>query len=279
MEVSLDEVSRVIRLVREVCDRWDDPSAWRGHLLDGACQLLGGNVGMMLADYRSEPGWFGNLAVVAVTGLSPQLENLVQPAFAQLDQRQFEDVSQNAMPGVTSLYADIQRQGWATSALNQITDESTYHASPFYQNFRQRLDLDDSLISIRVVDLPSRPEAICVDRPHGAAPFGNRDVALLKLLHDEIAPLIGVRLATEEHVSRDGLSKRLRETLSLLLEGHSEKQVASQLNLGTRTVHDYVMRLYQHFRVSSRAELLAYFIRRRPVRAEQGWRLPMVLEQ
>jgi DNA-binding NarL/FixJ family response regulator len=73
-----------------------------------------------------------------------------------------------------------------------------------------------------------------------------------------------VRLTTEEQLSRDGLSKRLRETLSLLLEGYSEKQVASELNLGVRTVHDYVTMLYQHFQVSSRAELLAYFIRRTP---------------
>jgi hypothetical protein len=43
------------------------------------------------------------------------------------------------------------------------------------------------------------------------------------------------------------------------------QQVASELKLATRTVHDYVAMLYQHFQVSSRAELLAYFIRRRPV--------------
>jgi DNA-binding NarL/FixJ family response regulator len=116
-----------------------------------------------------------------------------------------------------------------------------------------------------VVDLPQRPEAILIDRPHGAPSFGPREVALVKLLHDEIAPLVGVRLTTEEHLSRDGLSKRLRETLSLLLEGYSEKQVASELKLATRTVHDYVTMLYQHFQVSSRAELLAYFVRRKPV--------------
>ena len=45
-------------------------------------------------------------------------------------------------------------------------------------------------------------------------------------------------------------------------------RVSSQkrtLNLGTRTVHDNVMRLYEHFRVSSRAELLliSYAARRR----------------
>jgi DNA-binding CsgD family transcriptional regulator len=113
--------------------------------------------------------------------------------------------------------------------------------------------------------VPRRPESICIDRPHGANPFSTREISLLKLLHDEIAPLVGVRLTTEEHLSRDGLSKRLRETLSLLLEGYSEKQVASELKLASRTVHDYVAMLYQHFQVSSRAELLAYFIRRRPV--------------
>jgi hypothetical protein len=62
MDVSLDEVSGVIRLVREVCDLWDDPQAWRHCLLEGACRILNGHVGIMLTDYRSERGWFGNLA-------------------------------------------------------------------------------------------------------------------------------------------------------------------------------------------------------------------------
>lgn len=115
------------------------------------------------------------------------------------------------------------------------------------------------MVSIRFVDVPKRTEAINIDRPHGAEPFGPREVTLMKILHDEIAPLIGVRLATEDHLSRDGLSKRLRETLSLLLDGRSEKEVASALRLGSRTIHDYVTALYQHFHVSSRAELLAYF--------------------
>jgi len=201
---------------------------------------------------------------------------LVQPTISQMDQRQFDDVSDNFLPGVANLYCDMQRQGWVTTAGTQISDEASYHASPWYQNFFKHIDCDGYVVSIRVVDVPQRPEAITIDRPHGAAPFGEREVALLKLLHDEIAPLVGVRLATEEHLSRNGLSKRLRETLSLLLEGYSEKQVASELKLGTRTVHDYVMRIYAHFHVSSRAELLAYFIRRRPARGKQAWQSDMV---
>jgi len=116
-----------------------------------------------------------------------------------------------------------------------------------------------------MVDVPRRPEGITIDRPHGAEKFGPREVALLKLLHDEIAPLVGVRLTTEEHLCRDGLSKRLRETLSFLLEGLGEKQVAKEMGLSIKTVHEYVGMLYKHFQVSSRGELLAYFIRREPV--------------
>ena len=268
MEVTL-EVSSVIRLVREVCDLWDDPPVWREHLLQGACRLLNGHVGIMLADYQPERGWFGSLAVTAVVGLPAQMQTLVQPAISQMNQRHFDDVSDNLLPAVMNYYGDMERQGWVTTALSHICDEGIYHASPWYQNFRKQIDCDDNVTSIRVVDLPRRPEAICIDRPHGAPPFGTHEVALMKLLHDEIAPLVGVRLTTEEHLSRDGLSRRLRETLSLLLEGQSEKQVASSLNLSTRTVHDYVTRLYEHFRVTSRAELLAYFIRRTPAPRSQ----------
>jgi DNA-binding CsgD family transcriptional regulator len=265
MEVSLDDVSGVIRLVREVCDLWDDPGAWRQHLLRGACQLVNGHAGFMLADRQAQRGWFGNVAVIAVVGLPAQLQTLVQPSISLLDQRQIADVSENLMPGMSALNAQMESQGWVTMSGSQISDPETYHASPMYQNLFKPLDWDDYVVSIRVVDVPARPEAISIDRPHGAAPFGPREVALVKLLHDEIAPLVGVRLATEDQVCRDGLSRRLRETLSLLLEGRSEKQVASELKLGARTVHDYVTTLYGHFRVSSRAELLAYFIRRSPV--------------
>lgn len=265
MCVSLNDVSSVIRLVREVADLWDDPPAWREHLLVGACHLVDGHVGIMLEDdISAAPGYFGNLEVTSVVGLSPSMRTLVQPAISQMSQRQYGDVSENVMAGLDQLWDQMQSQGWVTTAGNQIADEVSYRSSPFYQTFRRQIDCDDFIVSIRVVDFPRRPEGLMVDRPHGAPPFGSREVALLKLLHDEVAPLIGVRLTTEAHLSRDGLSRRLRETLSLLLEGYSEKQVAAELKLATRTVHDYVTTLYEHFHVSSRAELLAYFIRRKP---------------
>ena len=264
MDVSLNDVSAVIRLVREVCDRWDDPPAWREHLLQGTCSLVDGHSATMLADRQHQPGWFGNVGVIALVGMPVETKPLLQTYVSQIDQRRIDDVAENGMPGMSGLFAQMKSQGWVTMAGSQSPDDVTLPASPMDQRLMERVDWGHYVVSIRVVDVPRRPEVINTYRPHRAQPFGPREVALLKLLHDEIAPLVGVRLATEEHVSRDGLSKRLRETLSLLLKGYSEKQITAELRLAPRTIHDYVTMLYEHFRVSSRAELLAYFIRRRP---------------
>jgi DNA-binding NarL/FixJ family response regulator len=60
----------------------------------------------------------------------------------------------------------------------------------------------------------------------------------------------------------DRLSRRLRETLACLLEGESEKHVASRLGLSQATIHQYVTALYRRFNVGSRAQLLATIMRR-----------------
>lgn len=266
MDISSGDVSQVLRLVREVCDRWDDPQAWREHLLHGICSLVNAKTAMMLTEHEGRMYHFGRLSVTSVVGVPPHLRMLVQPAISQMEDRDYQDVSDNFIPGVTRLYEDLLRQGWVTAPRSQMTDEAAYHAAPYYQRFRKPLDCDDYIVSIRMVDVPRRPEGIMTERAHGADAFRPREVAILKLLHDEVSPLVGVRLATEEHLCRDGLSKRLRETLSLLLEGLSEKQVAAKLELSSKTVHEYVGMLYKHFQVSSRGELLAYFIRREPVR-------------
>lgn len=263
-DLSLEDISAVIRLVREVCDRWDDPAAWREHLLSGACALLNGTVGTFIVDDEPDHESFGQPSVICVVGLPASMQNVVRDAFARFGQRRYDDVSQNLLPGITALHADLVRQGWVTAAGSQVADRAAYHASPHYLDFRRQIGSDDYVVSMRIVDVPRRPEAITIDRPHGAPPFGPREVALLKFLHDEITPLIGVRLATEAHLCRDGLSRRLNQTLSLLLEGKSEKEAAAVLGLSPRTVHDYVTMLYEHFHVSSRPELLAYFVRRTP---------------
>ena len=219
----------------------------------------------MVADFSPSEEAFGRPVVMSVVGVPPSLLPFVPLAISRFENRGYEDCSQDVMPGMATLKQRLDQQGWVTLARDQITSAAESHPSQSYMSFRRQLGCDDYVVSIRIVDVPRRPEAINIDRPPGAPRFGPREVELLKLLHDEIAPLIGVRLATEDQLCRDGLSKRLKETLTLLLDGRSEKEVASALSLSVKTVHDYVTMLYEHFDVSSRAELLAYFIRREPM--------------
>ncbi len=97
----------------------------------------------------------------------------------------------------------------------------------------------------------------------GDAPlFARRERRLVHLFHREIGPLVGRALASAREPAVSDLAPRVRQTLDALLEGDSEKQVAARLGLSQTTIHEYVGTLYRHFGVSSRAELLAYFLRR-----------------
>jgi DNA-binding NarL/FixJ family response regulator len=77
-----------------------------------------------------------------------------------------------------------------------------------------------------------------------------------------LARHLGRRLWVTTQPNLAGLPPRQRQVLDGLLEGDLEKQVAAKLELAPATVHIYVTRIYRHFGVNSRAELLAYFLRR-----------------
>jgi DNA-binding NarL/FixJ family response regulator len=62
------------------------------------------------------------------------------------------------------------------------------------------------------------------------------------------------------------LTRRMRQILELLVQGKSEKEVASDLGVSPHTVHIHVTRMYSRLGVNSRAELLARFYRQGPAR-------------
>ncbi len=80
----------------------------------------------------------------------------------------------------------------------------------------------------------------------------------------ELSRYVGTALSLEVGGAFDQLPSRVRQTLECLLEGDSEKQVAKRLGLSQHTVHQYVKDLYRRLGVSSRAELLALCLSRRP---------------
>jgi two-component system response regulator NreC len=72
-------------------------------------------------------------------------------------------------------------------------------------------------------------------------------------------PRLGARLAAEPaEGSDDGLTDREREVLKLIVLGHTNGEVATQLYLSVRTVESHRAHIQQKLRLQTRAELVRY---------------------
>jgi hypothetical protein len=90
-----------------------------------------------------------------------------------------------------------------------------------------------------------------------AEPFTRVDVRTLCALHAVFAHRL---IDARARGLRQELPPALQSTFSYILAGNSEKEIARLTHRSPNTVHDHVKRIYQHFGVSSRGQLLARFV-------------------
>jgi DNA-binding CsgD family transcriptional regulator len=100
-------------------------------------------------------------------------------------------------------------------------------------------------------------DQIGLHRAFGDAPFSSAEHRLVRLFHSELGRLWRRDVLRDAGNPHQDLPPRLSQTLTELLAGKSEKEIASQLDLSRHTIHNYVKALHQRFEVSSRGELLA----------------------
>ena len=169
------------------------------------------------------------------------------------------------MIGIDHALGIMMTEGQVTIARHHHVPDSVWERCVFFQEYMRPADSDHFIVSMRPgLDGPNSVDCYGVGRQLNDPRYSDRDVAIVRILRDAITPLIGTRLATEEHRSMNGLPRRCRPTMELLLKGESEKEIALQLHRSINTIHQHVRMIYRHFDVSSRAELLAYFIHRQP---------------
>jgi DNA-binding CsgD family transcriptional regulator len=65
---------------------------------------------------------------------------------------------------------------------------------------------------------------------------------------------------SERHDREQGLSRRAGQTLELLRQGLSDKEIAAHLGLSPHTVNQYTKTIYAHFGVHSRSTLIAQLL-------------------
>jgi DNA-binding CsgD family transcriptional regulator len=251
----LRDVRAAFRLVGECIELGPDAHAWRERLFDGLCQLTGAPVavggeseGLFTIDPEAHPLEF------FYSGFSANDRRVHQEYMARDDFMAIDPVIQCMFRPLRPVM---------TNNDERLLGRRVRQGSALFNEYLRPLRLDDRIMSFcRMTNEGSRSlwNGISFERSLGDTPFGARERRLVHLVHRELKPLMGNRLATCRGRQKRPLSPRLRQTLDLVLLGNSEKQIANRLVLAQSTVHEYVTALYRRYRVSGRAELMALFL-------------------
>jgi DNA-binding CsgD family transcriptional regulator len=248
----VQDIRDAYRLIGDCRDLGSDPGLWFPRMLEGLCRL------------------FGALTATGGEGRWVRPHGAIEPISAfqfGLKGRHYElfMAYMRANRAATDpIYRPLQhvRDRLITRTRRQVVSDAVwYRSAVFNENFRPT-GIDHRLVSLDQVSDVGAISAIDLDRPMGDPDFSPREQRLLHFFHGELGRLIGRSLASATEPSPERLSPRLRQTLTCLLEGDSEKQVAARLSLSHATTHQYVTALYRRFGVQSRGQLLAYVMKR-----------------
>jgi DNA-binding CsgD family transcriptional regulator len=143
----------------------------------------------------------------------------------------------------------------------EMVDDATWRRSPLASDFWGPLNIHDRVMSAAAVS-PSVELIFGVERATGDRRFGEIERDLMGVVVERLG-WFHHRLAWSHGMSEAGgmLTPRERVILAQLLSARNEKQIAAQLKLTERTTHQYVVAVYRKLGVTSRAELMARFLR------------------
>jgi len=247
----IQDVRDAYRLIGDCRDLGADPALWQPRMLEGTCRLVGVPVAV-----GGEGRWIRpHQPVQAISAFS-----------AGLDARGIERLTayhRDLGPHQDPIFEALQQipGRLVTRTRGQLVPDAVWYRSRAWE-YRRPNGVDEQLTSVYQVSDDGAIAVLTLHRAAGERGFSAREQRLASFFFAELGRLVGTSLVSAAEPGPDKLSPRLRQTLACLLEGDSEKQVAARLGLSQATTHQYVMALYRHFKVRSRAQLLAHVSRR-----------------
>ena len=247
----IQDVRDAYRLIGDCRDLGADPALWQPRMLEGTCRLVGVPVAV-----GGEGRWIRpHQPVQAISAFS-----------AGLDARGIERLTayhRDLGPHQDPIFEALQQipGRLVTRTRGQLVPDAVWYRSRAWE-YRRPNGVDEQLTSVYQVSDDGAIAVLTLHRAAGERGFWAREQRLVSFFFAELGRLVGGSLVSAAEPGPDKLSPRLRQTLACLLEGDSEKQVAARLGLSQATTHQYVTALYRHFKVRSRAQLLAHVFRR-----------------
>ena len=245
-------------VVQQCRDVGADSLAWETHLIDALRTLVGAKVGIV-----------GNMRHFA-SGRTQSVRSLRRGWADAAEERTWLEYVDRVPVERTPEYPLLSRiqERLITRTRSQLWPEAEWRRSRAFNEVHKPAGIDDYIISIRQQPGVSIQHSVWVHRGVGEPPFTRRDWWAVRFVHEQIGARIGLDLASAAEPGLDALPPRQRQVLDLLLDGDSEKEAAATLGIAPATLHEHVLKVYAHFGVASRAELMAAFVgRARPPRA------------
>ncbi|OJW19966.1 MAG: hypothetical protein BGO49_10610 [Planctomycetales bacterium 71-10] len=260
----LQDLRSIHRLVGECRELGDSAAAWRSHLLDEASRWLGAGVGI---DYDAR--WDMDLPIdaIRVGGVTDRgWEGGFDRSAWDAVHVEFVTRGSDYQPMIVPYFEALRRgYGPALTRADLISGRDWY-GSDYYRNYHRSMGGDAMMYCILPMNRKGLINAFFLVRPAREPDFTPRARTIVAELHSQIVSQIEGPLAGYHEPSPDDLAPRARQVLRCLLEGDGDKQIAARLELSRHTVNFYVRRIFAHFGVESRSELMARWIRR-------GWGL------
>jgi DNA-binding CsgD family transcriptional regulator len=248
------DIRQAYRLIGDCRDLAAVPEFWQQRMFDGLLALVGAD-----RSAGGEGAWAGphrDLQILSAhwSGFDQRTLNHLLAYNDYL--RANGPISNPLLSVLPSLPGPVN-----TRARTQVMSDRDWYRGEFFNEYLRPADCNDQLASSFVTSTGTMSYISVNRRVHGRD-FSGRDRRLLHFFHAELGRLIGRVLVSVTDPRPDDLPPRLRQTLHFLLQGDSEKQAAVRLGVTQSTAHEYVVALYRRFGVHSRAELMAYAMRR-----------------
>lgn len=251
------DIRAILDLLGDCRDLGDDRVAWRVRLAEGVAALTDSD--MVL---NGEMGGCQRLALRDLGVTFWWRHDFINPTVIADYLREFR-VNPLLSPAMNRYHACNRGQDGLALARSDFIEDRDWYRSEDYHGINRPYGVDQMMGCFRQIEgaVPGENSGFVVLRAHGRRDFAPRDRTLVRELHRAPTPLIGGRLARFADPSPADLPPRARAVLAALLEGDGDKQVAVRLGLSRYTVNESTKRIYRHFGVRGRSELLARWIR------------------
>ncbi len=269
-----DDVRALARMLDACRDLGDDANGWAYHAagelgrLTGAGNVLVGGLSAALVRVLTRPAGVPPpdlnlfLPEVSVGQIGWGWENGFDPlGYARLAGEML--VRGSGFHPAFEPYLEVRagQNGVALSRADLVRDHDWYR-SEYYRDFHEPAGGDAILMSYRTAPHIDGFWAAVLVRAPGEPDFTPRQKAVVAEANAAIAGMVGGTLARFTEPSPAHLPPRARQVLRCLLEGESDKLIVTRLGIGRHTVNQYVKHIFRHFGVTTRAELLARWVRR-----------------